>query len=103
MAEVRTNFNQILRSKFYKLPRNLKKSPAVVKLFESYQIDCDEFKTDFAKESLNEDDMKQSLGIAVKTKMTPHFELIQSLIDNKAWANPCEPRNLLRPANEFHK
>lgn len=58
MAEVRRNFNQILRYKFFKLQKNFRKLSAVVKLFESYQIDCDEFKTDFAKESLNDDDMK---------------------------------------------
>ena len=64
MAETRENFNQILRSKFFRLPKNLRRLPEIIQLFEETQAEDNNFKTDFTKD-IDEDEIQKNIQSAL--------------------------------------
>jgi len=67
MAEIRENFDQILRQKFYRLPKNLRRINKIIELFEETQTKDDCFRTDFRKE-IDDDELETLLKEALQRR-----------------------------------
>jgi hypothetical protein len=68
MADVRKNVNLILRAKFYRLAKNVRKMPEIVHLFETYQTNSEEFKTDFTKD-IDDEEINFNITTALRARV----------------------------------
>lgn len=99
MAEVRKNFNQLLRVKFFRLPKNLKRTSEVIELFEQCQLGNSELTTDFTKDC-DEEELKYNIGTAMRARIIPSKNLSSTAVSTSkpvtlTQINVSDPRALL--------
>lgn len=69
MKEIKKNYNKLLRAKYLRIGKNLRKLPEISDLFQNAQADSEEYKTNFNPENNNieleeEDDYKPEVKIS---------------------------------------